>query len=68
MENIEKCGKAKQFVNKADVVEVRHGKWLSQKLLGENAWDCSECKTLGSPQWKWCPICGAKMDGKGEGE
>lgn len=47
----------------ADVVEVRHGKWLSQKLLGENAWDCSECKTLGSPQWKWCPICGAKMDG-----
>ena len=68
------------FKNKADVVEVRHGKWLSQKLLGENAWDCSECKTLGSPQWKWCPICGAKMDGvtdtnvgdkmngKGEGE
>ena len=47
----------------ADVAEVRHGNWLSQKLLGENAWDCSECKTLGSLQWKWCPICGAKMDG-----
>lgn len=53
-----------KFVNKADVVEVRRGEWLPQKLCGEDIVDCSECKTIGSPQWKWCPVCGAKMDGK----
>ena len=47
----------------ADVSTVRHGRWLPQVVLGQKAWDCSECKTLGSPHWKWCPVCGAKMDG-----
>ena len=47
----------------ADVSPVRHGRWLPQLVLGQKAWDCSECKTLGSPHWKWCPVCGAKMDG-----
>ena len=47
----------------ADVSTVRHGRWLPQLVLGQKAWDCSECKTLGSPHWKWCPVCGAKMDG-----
>ena len=47
----------------ADVEPVRHGRWLPQVVLGQKAWDCSECKTLGSPHWKWCPVCGAKMDG-----
>ena len=51
--------------NFVDAVEVVHGRWLPQKLLGERVWDCSECKTLGSPQWKFCPVCGAKMDGDG---
>ena len=48
-----------------DVVPVRHGWWLPQVVLGQKAWDCSECKTLGSPHWKWCPNCGAKMDLEG---
>ena len=48
----------------ADVAPVRHGRWLPQIVLGKKAWDCSECKTLGSPHWKWCPMCGAMMDGK----
>lgn len=47
----------------AEVVEVKHGQWLPQIVLGQKAWDCSECKTLGSPHWNWCPVCGAKMDG-----
>ena len=47
----------------ADVAPVRHGRWLPQVVLGQKACDCSECKTLGSPHWKWCPVCGAKMDG-----
>ena len=54
------CG---MFLNSADVTQVRHGRWLPQVVLGQKAWDCSECKTLGNPQWKWCPVCGAKMDG-----
>ena len=46
----------------ANVAPVRHGRWNPQVVLGEKAWDCSECKTLGSPHWKWCPVCGAKME------
>ena len=46
----------------ADVAPVRHGRWLPQVVLGQKAWDCSECKTLGSPHWKWCPVCGCKME------
>lgn len=49
----------------ADVAPVRHGRWLPQVVLGQKAWDCSECKTLGSPHWKWCPICGCRMDLEG---
>lgn len=50
----------------ADVAPVVQGRWLPQVVLGEKAWDCSECKTLGSPHWKWCPVCGAKMNGVSE--
>ena len=49
----------------ADVATVQHGRWLPQVVLGQKAWDCSECKTLGSPHWKWCPVCGCKMDLEG---
>ena len=52
----------------ADVVEVQHRAWLPQLVSGERAWVCNGCKTLGSPRWIWCPVCGAKMDGKGDGE
>ena len=40
----------------------KRGRWLPQTVLGQKAWDCSECKTLGSPHWKWCPVCGARME------
>ena len=46
----------------ADVEPVRHGRWLPQIVLGTRVWDCSECKTIGSPTWKRCPVCEAKMD------
>ena len=48
--------------NMIEISTVRHGRWLPQVVLGQKAWDCSECKTLGSPHWKWCPVCGAMMD------
>lgn len=46
----------------ADVEVVVHGRWLPQVLLGQRVVDCSECKTLGSPHWKRCPVCEAKME------
>lgn len=49
-------------VQAADVEPVKRGRWLPQILLGTRVWDCSECKTIGSPQWNYCPNCGAKMD------
>ena len=49
-----------------DVVKVfgpvRHGGWIQQPLNGTHIWRCSKCETLGSPQWNYCPNCGAKMD------
>ena len=45
----------------ADVEPVERGRWIHKILLGEHAWFCSECKTIGSPAWKRCPVCEAKM-------
>ena len=55
---------AKQIANAPtiDAVEVRHGRWVQQPLNGTHIWRCSKCKTIGSPQWKRCPVCEAKMD------
>ena len=47
----------------ADVEEVRHGRWMPNGIRGDQTWTCSECKTLGSPHWKRCPVCEAKMIG-----
>lgn len=50
----------------ADVVEVKRGRWMPHMVLGQKEWFCSKCRTLGSPQWKCCPVCTAFMDGKGD--
>ena len=42
------------------------GRWMPQIVLGQKAWECSECRTLGSPYWKRCPVCEAKMEVKNE--
>ena len=59
-----------------DAVPVRHGRWIRVysrpgvfKYLG---WTCDQCgQRTGNeyaPQWyKFCPNCGARMDGKGNG-
>jgi len=59
-----------------DAVPVVHGRWIRVysrpgvfKYLG---WTCDQCdQRTGNeyaPQWyKFCPNCGAKMDGKGNG-
>ena len=62
----------------ADVVEVRHGKWVeTQEPLGWCDVDCAECSVCHESwiidedssiddyecMWHYCPHCGAKMDG-----
>ena len=52
----------------AEVVPVRHGQWRKGGYVcGETEWKCSAC---GETEWrtsidrlKYCPFCGAKMDG-----
>ena len=52
----------------ADVVEVKHGEWISDDA--DILFHCSECEAQISTSWdyegEWiyCPNCGAKMDGK----
>ena len=46
-----------------DAEIVVHGHWVKHNFLGHEQFVCSECQTLGSPQWKRCPVCEAKMDG-----
>ena len=56
-----------------DAVEVVHGRWetVSSMLV---YLCCSQCKDvhiwetwLGDGKWNYCPNCGAKMDGDGNG-
>ena len=53
----------------ADVAPVRHGRWIERKSLHAESGiiaKCSACQKdvqyLGNPL-KFCPNCGAKMDG-----
>lgn len=54
-----------------DVVEVRRGNWIeygaSYTVVGGIPAKCSVCGTNGL-RYKYCTNCGAKMDGKGDGE
>ncbi|MEE0980487.1 MAG: hypothetical protein U0K91_02290 [Acutalibacteraceae bacterium] len=62
----------KFFKNKADYTKVRHGEWIETY----NEMVCSKCHlppltkevTNGTIEilTKYCPNCGAKMDGKGD--
>ena len=48
---------------------LKRGYWIEYRVSRWDAtWSCSECGTLGSPQWKCCPVCTAFMDGEGECE
>ena len=56
----------------ADVAPVVHGRWEEAETLGMTFWRCSQCKfpNYGGAAFaphKFCPNCGAKMDGSAEG-
>ena len=57
--------------NMIEVYRVRHGRWVD-RIVDDNEviqpwmqrYYCSECLGGGSRSWfKFCPNCGAKMDG-----
>ena len=56
----------------ADVAPLRPGRWIdAESDDGCTVWHCSKCsypiKTIcGYPIYKYCPMCGALMDGKEE--
>ena len=51
----------------ADVVQVRHGRWIPAVHVGDCCYRCSECQFLRDAYLldigNYCPNCGAKMDG-----
>lgn len=55
----------------ADAVEVVHGEWIDGRPWVNSRWKvCSVChNTAPEPQggYNYCPNCGAKMDGDGNG-
>ena len=61
--------RCKDFKNKADFQEVKHGEW---KRFGDNSktCTCSNCNITQTVNvyndkvmFEYCPYCGAKMDG-----
>ena len=50
----------------ADVVPVRHGRWIPAVHAGDCCYHCSECQFLRDAYLidigNYCPNCGAKMD------
>ena len=46
----------------ADVVEVRHGRWLCVDTDIEQFFLCNRCKKKEYWESNYCPNCGAKMD------
>ena len=56
--------KAKELVRSipaVDAVEVKHGRWYDK---GSLSCRCSECGCKNIKESRYCPNCGAKMDGK----
>lgn len=41
---------------------VVRARWIPRHRRGNNWCECSACNTVGSPFWKRCPMCEAKMD------
>ena len=54
-----------------DAKEVVHGRWEQRKILDwfgtKICFRCTECKTHWDANTNFCPNCGAKMDGDGNG-
>lgn len=65
LENATIMDEALKKYQTADVLEVKHGKWISRKNEPKHNgwWTCSECQGRFDYEWKFCPNCGADMRG-----
>lgn len=60
-----------RYMPAADVAPVVHGRWIGATLCGNDNCKCSECGSWhnihvnlrGKIMQKYCPNCGARMDG-----
>ena len=54
-----------------EMVEVVHGRWIAKEHSapygGFHLFHCSECDSPNARERNYCPNCGAKMDGDGNG-
>lgn len=63
-----------RYMDAANVAPVRHGRWIGAPLCGNDNCRCSECGSWhnihanlrGKITQKYCPSCGARMDGGSE--
>ena len=59
------------YIPTVDAVPVVHGEWLLRHEGHGHYWECSVCHTnpciYVTKDTKFCPSCGAKMDGDGNG-
>ena len=64
--NVSICGKPNEvkLPFSKDVAEVVHGRWENEQI-GFMYYDaiCSACKSHNNSASRYCPHCGAKMDG-----
>lgn len=51
----------------SDRVDVVHGRWIDENPddFLDPRMKCSVCAAIESPivKWRYCPVCGSKMDG-----
>ena len=64
-ENPEICTKEISSIPAADVAPVQHGKWLYGDYydIGDVCSECDWDSKMTHPSYRYCPNCGAKMDG-----
>lgn len=59
--------KAKRELEAVDAAPVVHGRWQSNGIHGSVLCRCSECHyDAAAYSFRYCPMCGAKMDGEGK--
>ena len=52
----------------ADVVEVKHGRWMPYGFGKEIMCSVCRCELGDAWEYRYCPDCGAKMDGERRSE
>ena len=65
---LEDCKNIVAVAPSADVVPVVHGRWVAKPTMYRHPnarnYYCSECRYEPTETKKFCPLCGARMDGE----